>query len=40
MALFAKVDENTMLGVMDWKGDAQPYVFVLEKGSTKYRLKW
>jgi len=28
---FAKIDERTMLGVMDLKGVPEPYVFVLER---------
>ena len=30
---FAKIDENTMLGVMDMKGGKNPYFFVLERDS-------
>ncbi|MEN0004129.1 MAG: DUF4334 domain-containing protein [Bacteroidota bacterium] len=29
--VFAKVDDQTMLGVMDLKGDNQPYFFILER---------
>ena len=28
---FAKINKNTVLGVMDLKGTAQPYMFVLER---------
>lgn len=31
---FVKVNENTMLGVMDLKGVPAPYVFVLERDNT------
>ena len=30
---FAKIDENTMLGVMEMKGAKNPYFFVLERDS-------
>lgn len=30
---FAKIDEETVLGVMDWKGSPAPYFFVLERDS-------
>jgi hypothetical protein len=30
---FAMIDQNTVLGLMDWKGCDQPYVFVLERES-------
>jgi hypothetical protein len=29
--VFVKIDDNTMLGAMDMKGDAHPYIFVLER---------
>ena len=28
---FAKIDKNTVLGVMDMKGSERPYIFVLER---------
>lgn len=28
---FVMIDQNTVLGLMDWKGCARPYVFVLER---------
>jgi hypothetical protein len=28
---FVKIDDNTMLGVMDFKGYPRPYIFVLER---------
>jgi hypothetical protein len=34
--VFAKIDERTMLGVMDRKGESQPYIFVLERDDTAY----
>jgi len=37
---FAKIDDNTMLGVMDLKGDSQPYVFVLERDNTEFKLNF
>lgn len=37
---FVQIDENTLLGVMDMKGDgAYPYFFVLERDETPYPLK-
>jgi hypothetical protein len=36
--VFAKIDDNTMLGVMDWKGDKNPYIFVLERDFSDYSL--
>lgn len=36
---FAKIDDNTLLGVMDMKGDGEyPYFFVLERDETEYPL--
>lgn len=36
---FAKIDDNTLLGVMDLKGDGEyPYFFVLERDETAYPL--
>lgn len=32
---FAKIDENTMLGVMEMKGAKNPYFYVLERDSKK-----
>ena len=32
---FVKIDENTMLGSMDQKGQSRPYVFVLERDNTE-----
>jgi hypothetical protein len=29
--VFAKIDDNTMLGAMDFKGYSRPYIFVLER---------
>lgn len=28
---FAKINDHTLIGVMDYKGDKQPYIFVLER---------
>ncbi|CEG21620.1 hypothetical protein BN1080_00533 [Planococcus massiliensis] len=28
---FRKVNEHVLLGMMDWKGDANPFFFILEK---------
>lgn len=28
---FAKIDENTVMGIMDQKGDIKPYFFILER---------
>lgn len=36
--VFAKIDDNTMLGIMDLKGDPRSYVFVLERDFTEYKL--
>lgn len=36
---FAKIDDNTMLGMMDLKGDSSPYVFVLERDDTDYTIR-
>ncbi len=36
---FAKIDENTMLGVMDLKGSEKPYFFVLERDADHYKLE-
>lgn len=36
---FAKIDDNTMLGLMDWKGSDRPYFFVLERDNTPYKLE-
>lgn len=35
---FRKLDDNTVLGVMDQKGGPQPYFFVLERDDTNYQL--
>lgn len=35
---FAKIDEQTMLGLMDWKGSEKPYFFVLERDESPYQL--
>lgn len=37
---FAKIDENTMLGLMDWKNSGQPYFFVLERDETPYQCEF
>jgi hypothetical protein len=37
---FVKIDDNTMLGSMDQKGQSQPYVFVLERDSTEYKMSF
>ena len=36
---FAKIDENTMLGIMDLKGETRPYFFVLERDETPYQIR-
>jgi hypothetical protein len=36
---FAKIDANTMLGVMDLKGSPNPYFFVLERDTQDYKLE-
>lgn len=36
--VFVKIDENTMLGAMDLKGDPQTYFFLLERDFTEYEL--
>lgn len=36
---FAKIDERTMLGVMDLKGAANPYFFVLERDPQNWTLE-
>ncbi|HKK74664.1 MAG TPA: DUF4334 domain-containing protein [Saprospiraceae bacterium] len=36
---FAKIDEDRMLGVMDLKGAAAPYFFVLEREERKWQLE-
>ncbi len=38
--VFVKADENTMLGAMDFKGDVNPYFFVLERDLTNYKLSF
>ena len=35
---FAKIDDNTMLGAMDLKRSAAPYIFVLERDFTDYKI--
>ena len=34
--VFRKIDENTVLGAMDMKGEKQPYFFLLERENTTY----
>lgn len=36
---FVKIDDNTMLGAMDLKGDTKPYMFVLERDETEYKIR-
>ena len=37
---FVKIDDNTMLGLMDKKGDKMPYAFVLERSnSPSYQIQ-
>ena len=31
---FRKVDDNTVLGIMDWKNSSQPFFFVLKRSTT------
>ena len=35
---FVKINETTMLGVMDLKRSKSPYIFVLERDSTEYKI--
>jgi hypothetical protein len=35
---FVKIDENTLLGIMDLKRTPRPYVFVLERDAQEYQL--
>ena len=35
---FVKVNENTMLGAMDLKGSPSPYIFVLERDTTEFKI--
>ncbi len=35
---FRKLDDNSVLGVMDQKGGSQPYFFMLERDDTHYDL--
>jgi len=36
---FALIDEHTLLGVMDYKADPNPYIFVLERDDTPYKAR-
>jgi len=36
---FAKIDENTMLGVMEMKGAKKPYFYVLERDSKNKTIR-
>ncbi len=38
--VFAKIDDHTMLGVMDLKGDQRSFIFVLERDFTEYKLNF
>lgn len=38
--VFVKIDDNTMLGSMDMKGDPRSYIFVLERDLTDYSLNF
>ncbi|MEL6536964.1 MAG: DUF4334 domain-containing protein [Bacteroidota bacterium] len=38
--VFAKVDEDTMLGIMDLKGDNRPYVFYLRRDDSIFKIKY
>jgi hypothetical protein len=35
---FVKINENTMLGVMDLKRSPSPYIFILERDATEYKI--
>lgn len=35
---FRKIDDNSVLGVMDQKGSQTPYFFILERDDTHFRL--
>jgi hypothetical protein len=35
---FVKINDSTMLGVMDLKRSKSPYLFVLERDSTEYKI--
>jgi hypothetical protein len=37
---FAKINDDTMLGLMDMKGEARPYIFVLERDKTVYNYRF
>lgn len=37
---FAKIDDNTLLGVMDLKINKQPYFFVLERDNQEYKFNF
>lgn len=37
---FVKIDNNRMLGIMDQKGSANPYVFILERDNTDYKFNF
>jgi hypothetical protein len=37
---FVKIDDNTMLGSMDQKGELHSYVFVLERDSAAYKMNF
>ncbi len=37
--VFRKIDENSVLGVMDLKGMSQPYFFLLKRDNTAVKLK-
>lgn len=36
---FARIDNHTMLGVMDLKGSPNPYFFVLERDTQNWNLE-
>lgn len=35
---FRKVDENTVLGIMDWKNSSQPFFFVLKRSGVAHLI--